>query len=177
MLMRMREDTHHARRATRRINMHAAMSARVSMCHSTQSRSLRTPRGLVLVRYGERDMGPFSAAIHVHQGPRGGSPGYVNVNMWGRRYMPPVQSQASSVGARAIVWIAETLLLATEGSSTLRPVSSSFVQFRPVSSSFVLAPSEISAPCARLRQLRQGRGRGCASASRAPPMGRRAVRR
>lgn len=46
--------------------------------------------------------------------------------------MPPVQSQASCVGARAIVWIAETLLLATEG---FVDVPSSFVQFRPVSSS------------------------------------------
>ncbi len=80
--------------------------------------------------------------------------------------MPPVQSQASCVGARAIVWIAETLLLATEGfvdapssfvegfvdapSSFVKgfvDAPSSFVQFRrrvvdavqfrPVSSSFV----------------------------------------
>ena len=166
------------------------MSARVSMCHTVhrEPESPYTERSRSRTLRGERYLGPFSAAIHVHQDPRGDSPGYVNVNMWGRRYMPsvqsqganvnmwgrrympPVQCQASSVGARAIVWIAETLLLATKGSSTP-------VQFRPVSSSFVLASSEISAPCARLRQLRQGRGRGCASASRAPPMGRRAVRR
>ena len=57
--------------------------------------------------------------------------------------MPPVQSQASCVGARAIVWIAGTLLLATEGfvdapSSFVQgfvDAPSSFVQFRPVSSS------------------------------------------
>jgi hypothetical protein len=178
--------------------------------YSERSASFRTLRG---ARYGR------SLLLTCTPGPARGTPGYGNVDMHGTchcpvssdetgrnsnwtKNMPPVQSQASCVGARAIVWIAETLLLATEGfvdapssfvqfrrravqfrpvSSTRRPVSSSFVEGsstrRPVSSSFVIAPSEISAPCARLRQLRQRRGQRCASALRAPPKARRAVRR
>jgi hypothetical protein len=114
--------------------------------YSERSASFRTLRG---ARYGR------SLLLTCTPGPARGTPGYGNVDMHGTchcpvssdetgrnsnwtKNMPPVQSQASCVGARAIVWIAETLLLATEGFVDARPVSSSFVEgFVDAPSSFV----------------------------------------
>jgi hypothetical protein len=122
----------------------------------TQSRSRRTPRGQILTdcssflrarsrtlrgaRYDRSLLltctpGPARGYTQICEREYVGAPVHVTCpassDETGRNWtknMPPVQSQASCVGARAIVWIAETLLLATEG---FVDVPSSFVQFRP----------------------------------------------